>query len=341
MENTIGKRIAANRKRMGMTQEQLAERLGITAQAISKWENDQSCPDISMLPTLADIFGISTDALLGRIQLPNQTASRSQTHHTDCIHDDDDDDDDDDRHVHINIDTDKHSDRRYLIGLAILFLVVGGLYLCSKINNWGCSLWDILWPCSLLVFGICGLTRRLSLFWAACTGIGAFFLVNNIIPIPVNLDNGIMWAAVIILCGVTLLIDTLRKKHKKIIYSKNADHSHEYWVEDGYIHCSNQFGSENQVVVTNELKGGNISTRFGEYTLDFSGVEAVSDNCTIEASCSFGVLEFKVPRHYRVVHKTATAFADFDVKGSPDAEVRGEICLHGSVNFGSIQITYI
>ena len=63
MEQTLGKRIVANRKRIGLTQEQLAEQLGVTAQAVSKWENDQSCPDITILPQLADIFGISTDAL--------------------------------------------------------------------------------------------------------------------------------------------------------------------------------------------------------------------------------------------------------------------------------------
>ena len=66
MEQTIGRRIAENRKRLGMTQDQLAEKLGVTAQAVRKGEKDQSCPDITMLPRRAEIFGISTDALLGR-----------------------------------------------------------------------------------------------------------------------------------------------------------------------------------------------------------------------------------------------------------------------------------
>ena len=56
----------ANRNRLGLTQEKLAEKLGITAQAVSKWENDQSCPDITMLPKLCDLFGVSSDQLLGR-----------------------------------------------------------------------------------------------------------------------------------------------------------------------------------------------------------------------------------------------------------------------------------
>ena len=42
MEETMGKRIAANRKRLGLTQDGLAEKLGITAQAVSKWENEVS-----------------------------------------------------------------------------------------------------------------------------------------------------------------------------------------------------------------------------------------------------------------------------------------------------------
>lgn len=62
--DTLGKRIAALRKEKGMTQEELAEKLGVSPQAVSKWENGQSCPDISLLPRLAAIFGVTTDLLL-------------------------------------------------------------------------------------------------------------------------------------------------------------------------------------------------------------------------------------------------------------------------------------
>ena len=62
--DTLGKRSAALRKEKGMTQEELAEKLGVSPQAVSKWENGQSCPDISLLPRLAAIFGVTTDLLL-------------------------------------------------------------------------------------------------------------------------------------------------------------------------------------------------------------------------------------------------------------------------------------
>ena len=64
MHSTIGSRIARLRKEKGLTQEGLAEKLGISSQAVSKWENDSSCPDISLLPALADILGVTIDELL-------------------------------------------------------------------------------------------------------------------------------------------------------------------------------------------------------------------------------------------------------------------------------------
>ena len=68
-KETMGKRISDLRKSKGMTQEQLAQKVGVTAQAVSKWENDLSCPDISILPQLAEALGVTTDELLGRAPL--------------------------------------------------------------------------------------------------------------------------------------------------------------------------------------------------------------------------------------------------------------------------------
>lgn len=64
MKPTIGQNIASYRKKAGMTQEELSEKLGVTAQAISKWENDLSYPDLEIVRKLASIFGITVDQLL-------------------------------------------------------------------------------------------------------------------------------------------------------------------------------------------------------------------------------------------------------------------------------------
>ena len=62
---TLGQRIAHYRKQAGLTQEELAEKCSVTPQAVSKWENDINAPDISLIPALANLFGISCDELLG------------------------------------------------------------------------------------------------------------------------------------------------------------------------------------------------------------------------------------------------------------------------------------
>ena len=69
--DTIGKRIAAARKAKGIKQDELAEKLLVSPQAVSKWENDISCPDISVLPGLSKILGITVDELLCGKQEPS------------------------------------------------------------------------------------------------------------------------------------------------------------------------------------------------------------------------------------------------------------------------------
>ena len=64
MEMTIGNRIAALRREKNLKQDDLAQMLEVSPQAVSKWENDQTCPDISLLPKLAKILGVSVDELL-------------------------------------------------------------------------------------------------------------------------------------------------------------------------------------------------------------------------------------------------------------------------------------
>jgi transcriptional regulator with XRE-family HTH domain len=64
MNTTLGTRIAALRREKEWKQDELAEKLGVSPQAVSKWENDQTCPDISLLPLLAKILGVSVDELL-------------------------------------------------------------------------------------------------------------------------------------------------------------------------------------------------------------------------------------------------------------------------------------
>ena len=59
----LGDNIAILRRSAGLTHEMLADRLSVTSQAVSKWERQLSCPDVSLLPAMADVFGVAIDEL--------------------------------------------------------------------------------------------------------------------------------------------------------------------------------------------------------------------------------------------------------------------------------------
>ncbi len=65
MKLNLGNQIRINRRRMDLTQEQLAKKFGTSPQAVSRWENGTTYPDIEMLPMIASFFGTSVDSLLG------------------------------------------------------------------------------------------------------------------------------------------------------------------------------------------------------------------------------------------------------------------------------------
>ena len=63
-KKTIGQFIAALRKASGMTQKQLSERLNVSDKAVSRWERDECAPDLSLIPVIAEIFGVTSDEIL-------------------------------------------------------------------------------------------------------------------------------------------------------------------------------------------------------------------------------------------------------------------------------------
>ncbi len=66
MKESFGKRFQELRKEKKMTQEEVAEKLNISSQAVSKWENDISYPDVSLLLEISEMFGTTVDTLLGK-----------------------------------------------------------------------------------------------------------------------------------------------------------------------------------------------------------------------------------------------------------------------------------
>ena len=80
MSKNFSDNFRALRKQRNLTQEQIAEMLGVSCQAVSKWETSSSYPDISLLPIIADYFGVSVDYLIG-----HDTSKQFEEIHCTCV----------------------------------------------------------------------------------------------------------------------------------------------------------------------------------------------------------------------------------------------------------------
>ena len=337
MEETLGKRIVANRKKVGMTQDQLAERLGVTAQAVSKWENDQSCPDINMLPRLSQIFGISTDELLGN-------ASTTRTYEAEIMQPEEEQPDG------LHIQNGKwefkwDSGRKDSIVSAVYVLLVGILTLVSRICHWDVSFWQIMWPSALLVCGIRALLAKFSFFGMGCTLFGGYFLLDNINVIDLKISNNLIFPAIVVIFGLSLLVDALRKPKKPLFQvqynGKNGKKTKSEYKEDGehfsYDLC---FGEDSRMVMLPKLSSGEADVSFGTLVVDLTRCGEIADGCRISCDCSFGELILKVPLEYRVQTDGDTAFGSISVEGNAVSDPKGTIYLDGDVSFGSIIVRY-
>ena len=342
MEQTLGKRIAGHRKRLNMTQDLLAEQLGITAQAVSKWENDLSCPDIATLPRLAEIFGITTDELLGR-------EAPTKVFHAEVV---DEDDTDSDLHAEFENDKDRVSihwsaGRRSALTFGLMVLGVGVLMLLGRIYNLDVSFWSILWPCVMITYGVDDLLKKFSVFNLGVSLFGCYFLVNNMGLWELSIGSEMYFPIIVVILGLALLVDALRKPKKsgfRFVHSGKKKHKNtkdQCVIDDSGFDCSLSFGERNYIITASPLQHGTACVSFGEMVLDLSQVEAVAPNCTIDITCSFGELNLLVPRKFKVECDTSAAFAANNIKGYPDANPAGVIYLDGAVSFGEVCVHYI
>ena len=335
MEQTLGARITSHRKRLGMTQDKLAEQLGVTAQAVSKWENDQSCPDITMLPRLADLFGITTDELLGRPQ-------PEVVHRAEVVDEEEDE-------SGSKFEFEWNAGKTQAIAFALWVLLLGAFSIVSTVFQWDVGFWAMAWPSFLLFLGVSGLIRRFNFFSCGCILFGGYFLIANLGIWQLDLGKELIFPIIVVLFGLFLLIDALNKSAKpgfKIYRRKHNKESGEKmcceYTEDGeYFHYSLSFGDNTRIVSLSRLSGGEAECSFGDLTVDLSGCEEIADRCRINADCSFGSLTLRIPARYRIEPSSETAFGNIRISGKPDADTVGTILLNADVSFGEINVEYI
>ncbi|MBR3949628.1 MAG: helix-turn-helix transcriptional regulator [Oscillospiraceae bacterium] len=342
MAETLGKRIAFHRKKLGLTQDALAERLGVTAQAVSKWENDQSCPDIAMLPKLAELFDTTTDQLLG-VERKEVKVAEVVTETQDS--------EDREHGIHLeNLGYEFHWDsgRKSSIAFAAWVLLVAGLLLAMHFDReppfFLLSLWELLWTTSLLVFGISGLISRFSMFRFACAFFGGYFLLELGGVLHYNMGMDLIFPLALLMFGIGMLLNAIRKPKKGSFHVTRNGHNirrQDFTCEGDRFTCETTFGENEYPIRLPILSSGSADVSFGSMTVDLSGCEALAENCHVEANCSFGELTVLVPRRFRAELESSSAFGSVEQKGAPDPLADEVFTLACSANFGQITVRYL
>ena len=319
MEQTMGKRISELRKKAGLTQEQLANKLNVSAQAVSKWENDISCPDISTLPLLAQILGVTTDELLG--------ASGSKSFEQPVTSSPCEPEEDLKRRKHINRDG---------IGFGIILVMLGAAFLIDKLGivslPSGLTIWEIVWPAVLLGFGVSIVIRHFNLITLTIAFLGLYFLLLNIGVIGAWLTWGMAWPAILVIVGITIVCNAMFGR----------DHSHfskhtktDFYDSDGYVQCGCTFGEDIRRPIGLLFKGGQVSVSFGSVRLDLTGYSAFAPDAELKVSVSFGELVIILPSDISVDSRVSKVLAS--VENANGGGTRAFI-LSGSASFGSVEI---
>ena len=338
---TLGKRIAALRKQKGLTQEQLAEKVGVSAQAVSKWENDISCPDITLLPLLADLFDVSVDELLGvkpvephviildKDEVPNEEKKKNK---------------------HFTWEWNKQSSRWVTIAFCIgailvclLFILRAMTSLFPNIPEEEINAWDYVWPLLIFTLGLMSVRDHI-VFGSMFILWGTYeFLVSALYPV-VKLPM-VPWYVVLLTIAIMILVSTIIGKRRLIVKAEKRNNGDRRAVLDvkqdnDYLDADMSFGSGVVTYDGDTLSGGSIDMNFGDYKVDLRNVTTFADNCLLKIDQNFGSLTIFLPRSVRLVKSSDTAFASFSVYGEPDENATQTIIIRGDVNFGTLQVKY-
>lgn len=342
-KETLGRRIAALRKEKGLTQEQLAEKVGVSAQAVSKWENDISCPDITLLPLLAELFGVSVDELLG---------VKPVEPHVVIINKEESGESDSKKGFEFEWGNSRRSKSWHTIALCIgailicLFYILhnmAGLFPYIESESVTLKDWNYIWPLLVFTFGMMSIPSSIPV-GVTLTLFGAYeFVRRALIPYGVDLV-AIPWSVVVMILAILiLLMIILGKLHilpKFRKRSKADSPTLEYSSENDHLKADMSFGNNHIHYDRAHLNGGEIDSSFGDYTIDFRDVTSFSPNCVLEIDQNFGNITVLLPKIVRLVKKSDTSFAAFTQVGNPDPDAPYTMVINADVNFGSLQIKY-
>ena len=330
-EMSIGKRIMTLRKGKGLTQEQLAERVSVSPQAVSKWENDVSCPDIAIIPKLAEVLGVSTDELLGVKPFgPRPAAARTAGEYGQTEQ------------------VTKVSCGRGISGgifFALAVILVGTVLLLGRLDVLPFSsawLWGIVWPSLLLALGVSWLIDHRSPLGLGVALLGFYYLLFNLGATTFVLSWHMIWPALLILFGLTLLLDRIWPnrgwRHGRFICNAKEGKRNGYSEEGGYINSDCAFCEDKRVFAQATFTGGDIDLSFGHGVLDLTRVQDVAAGAVLSVDVSFAAYELFLPRTIRTEIAADKSFGSIQVTGTATEGAPMLLRVNGDVSFGALDI---
>lgn len=291
MEETLGKRIAAHRKALGLTQDALAEQLGITAQAISKWENGQSCPDITTLPRLAEIFSCSTDELLGiaprdvhplqgPVPEPSSEVPESKA-----------------AAIRWKAMASPGAAFGFWLFLTGLVALIDAIRL-PPYDLADIGLIHIAISCGIFVFGLFSLSRRFSPLRLGCVLAGGAFIFTLVTePSIGGMDWYVPLLAGIALFGLDMVLDTLLGRRRNVPEGHRFPScmQNRFESEAECFACVTSFGEDNHLIAMPLLSRGRAEVNFGSLTLDLTGCQQFAEGCQLELHSNLGEMHVRSP----------------------------------------------
>ena len=330
-QQSMGKRIMQLRKEKGYTQEQLAEMMGVSAQAVSKWENDVSCPDISILPMLAEKLGVTTDELLGVKPIEPKVVIVDGQNKKEG-----------DGSFSVSWDGGKNV-KKDGVWFAVLIIVLGAAFLLQRLHVVSFGIWGIVWPAVIMGLGISWMIKRFSIFAVAVAGLGLYFLLFNLGATAFVLTWSIIWPGLLVLLGLTILYEAFvphKNKFCGVNFSGNKDKRSQYREENGFVSYECSFSEENRKVAAEDFLGGDIEISFGKSELDLTAIKRVNQNAKLDVDVSFATFDLIVPKTVRVFLKSDKAFGAIQMNGEPNPDATMAINVDGDVSFGTMNIFY-
>ncbi len=329
-EMTLGERIATLRRKKSMTQEELAEQLGVSAQAVSKWENNVCCPDITLLPKLAQIFGVSVDMLLGTEAPPDTAEVKAEQPEP------------------------KRKEKRFglrkiwQIPWAFFVLLLGGTLLWNSLAELGLGFWEIALVDGIIAVGLGAIIARITPFSLGLFGLGVVYLLVKFGVIAwADKYNSLILPILIILFGLSILYGIFfpKKKHKSFkVNGVDVGKKTEFKAseKDGLLQYRLSFSDNRYTFNGEEFMGGEAEVSFGDAVIDLSGCKRLAEGAKLYADVSFGEMTLLLPKHFRAVDAgSSSSFgAAMNIHGSPDADA-SELFVEAKVSFGEFSVKYI